>query len=913
VTNSGGTSATSSADQFTYGPVATTTALSSSKNPSSFGRSVTFTAKVTGFSPTGTVTFFDSGVQIGAGTLATGTAAFTTSSLAVGSHSITAKYGGDPNNVASTSAALTQTVGVPNDSVKLREMQVSVTPIIAQISGQAIVGAVDSAINAGFSDNPTALLPNGGGFTFHIALDQPEANITGDRAGVGRPANRRQGGSGGADAGSLANGRQGGNGVPPGRRLIDLRVIPLPPGTGVPPLGETRFSPGELMLQTTYAMTPQQIAEIARRFGLSILTQQTIGMLGRTIYTFRIANGRSVREVIHVVDAAGLNAAVQPNYTFGLTQDRSDPNVDLGDPAQYIVKKFHLADAHRISKGDNVVIAVIDSEIDSNQPDLVGRVTDRFDAGCGASSPDAHGTGMAGAIASHVHLLGVAPHANIIAICAFGGAGQPKATSIKIIKGLDYAIQHGARIVNMSFAGPLDPTLSQALQIAREKGVLVIAAAGNDGPKSPPLYPGADRSVMAVTATDENDQLFKGANQGKYVTVAAPGVDILVPAPEGGLRFTTGTSVATANVSGVAALLLAHKPSLKPEEIRDILVRTAQHLGAGGINPQFGAGLVDPLKALELVVSEKPASEQDSVKRLLASFDVDGNRVDDDFSALGYTAMDRRVTKAPPPAAPSYNWLAWIDVRGTDFSRNAFGSDLNGTQTNAIAGLTRKLTPSFLVGVLAGYEHFGYSSQAINGVLKGDGWTVGSYLGWKIVPTLRFDVTAAYSGIGFDAFAGTAQGNFNGSRWLLSSGLTGFYKFSGFDIEPSAKIYRLWENENAYTDSLGTQQGARQFVTGRSSDGVQVAYPFDWISSITLMPYVGLYGDYYFNNDNVPALAGVVPLASTPILSGWSARATAGLNARFSNGVMTMIGGEYGGIGGNTQIWTFRGRASVPF
>ena len=193
-------------------------------------------------------------------------------------------------------------------------------------------------------------------------------------------------------------------------------------------------------------------------------------MLGRTVYTFRITNGRSVREVIPQVEASGLNAAVQPIYTFALTQDQNNPA--LGDPAQYAVKKLRLAEAHQITKGEGAVIAVIDSEIDPNQPDLVGRVTDRFDAGCGASSPDAHGTGMAGAIASHVRLLGVAPQANIIAICAFGGVGQPKATSIKILKGLDYAIQHGARIVNMSFAGPLDRALSQALQIAREKGSL---------------------------------------------------------------------------------------------------------------------------------------------------------------------------------------------------------------------------------------------------------------------------------------------------------------------------------------------------------------------------------------------------------------------------------------------------------
>jgi subtilisin family serine protease len=193
-------------------------------------------------------------------------------------------------------------------------------------------------------------------------------------------------------------GGQGGNGAPPGTRLVDLPVIPLPPGSGMPSVGETRFSPDEVMLQTASAVTSQQIASIARRFGLSIFTRQSIGMLRRTVYSFHIANGRSVREVIREVEAARLNVAVQPNYTYGLTQDRSDPNVDLGDPAQYVVKKFHLADAHRISKGDNAVIAVIDSKIDSNHPNLVGTVTDRFDAGCGASSPDAHGTGMRWAV-----------------------------------------------------------------------------------------------------------------------------------------------------------------------------------------------------------------------------------------------------------------------------------------------------------------------------------------------------------------------------------------------------------------------------------------------------------------------------------------------------------------------------------
>jgi subtilisin family serine protease len=314
-----------------------------------------------------------------------------------------------------------------------------------------------------------------------------------------------------------------------------------------------------------------------------------------------------VRDVIQAMQGSGV--AAQPQYTYGLTQDDDGgANQDAanqgegGDPAQYAVRKLQLAAAHRISKGDSVVIAVIDSAIDADQPDLAGRVIDRYDAGCGVTAPDAHGTGMAGAIASHAQLLGVAPSAKIIAICAFGGSGgTPEATSVKIIRGLDYAVQHGAKIVNMSFAGPYDPALAQALQVAREKGVLIIAAAGNAGAKSPPLYPGADPNVMAITATDEGDRLFAGANQGKYVALAAPGVNILVPAPNGGVQMTTGTSVATANVSGVAALLLAEKPSRTPEDIRAVLVSTAKHLGSNGVNPQFGAGLVDPLRALQQV------------------------------------------------------------------------------------------------------------------------------------------------------------------------------------------------------------------------------------------------------------------------------------------------------------------------
>ena len=911
VTTAGGTSPISTG-RFSYGLVGTTTALSSSQSPSSFGQPVKFAAKVTGLSPSGSVSLFDGGILIGTGTVAAGIASFTTSSLAVGSHSLTAQYSGDSSNAASTSAALIQTVNVPTDSIKLREMQVSVTPLIAQMSGQAIVGAIDNAIDAGFSEYPQALTPNGAGFSFQAVLGQ--SAVAPDDGGDGRTESRGRVSPGAgtqrtlqAIPGSLANGLQGGNGAPPGTRLIDMPVIPLPPGSGMPPNSETRLSSDELVLQFASNITPQQIGGIAQRFGLIIVAQDTVGMLGRAVYTFRIANGQSVREVIHRIEAAGLPVAVQPKYAYRLTQDNNS-NADIVNPGQYIADKFHFAEVHRITKGDKAVIAVINSEINSNQPNLAGTITHRYDAGCNASSPHPHGTGMAGAIASHGQLLGVAPQANIIAICAFGGAGQPEASTINIIKGLDYAIQRGARIVNMSFAGPRDPALGQALQVAREKGILVIAAAGNNGPTSPPLYPGADPNVMAVTATDVSDRLFNSANQGKYITVAAPGVDILVPAPNGSVQFTTGTSVATANVSGVAALLIAQKPSVTPEEIRAILVRTAKHLGSRGINPQFGAGLVDPLRALELLTSYMPT--QDGVRRLFASADTSSKYVEDGFSALGYAPDDRLVTKTTRPLAPpsSRDWLAWIDVRGADFNRNTFGSDLKGIQVNAIAGLTRKFTPNFLIGVLGGYEHFDFSSQAFTGLLKGNGWTAGTYLGWRLTPNLRIDAGGAWSNIFVNDAAGMAAGNFIGHRWLVTGGLTGTYVWRTVLVEPSARVFALWEHENAYTDSLGTLQTERNFATGRASSGVKVSYPLAWSSTTIVVPYLGLYGDYYFSRDD----AITDGLTTVPLLQGWSGRVTGGAAMTFGRGVFS-AGGEYGGFGSDFHIWTWRVRGTVGF
>ena len=263
-------------------------------------------------------------------------------------------------------------------------------------------------------------------------------------------------------------------------------------------------------------------------------------------------------------------------------------------PGQYAFNKLGLSVAHRTTLGRNVRVAVIDLQIDKAHPDVIGAVVDRYDSTGQADRPHAHGTGIAGAI------LNVAPGAEILAVRVFSSSGvKSKTTADNVVRGLEWAVKNNAHIVNMSFAGPGDPTLAQALKAAYNKGVILIAAVGNAEAEAQPVFPASDPHVIAVTATDSEDRIFQGANRAAHVDLAAPGVKILVPAPAGEYQIMTGTSVAAAHVSGVVALMLERSPLLTPTEVRRILVQSARPIGPPA---QLGAGLVDARNALRLSI-----------------------------------------------------------------------------------------------------------------------------------------------------------------------------------------------------------------------------------------------------------------------------------------------------------------------
>ncbi len=369
----------------------------------------------------------------------------------------------------------------------------------------------------------------------------------------------------------------------------------------------------DIIAEIDGALTNEQADALARRHGLRRIESQNFPLLGATFGLFRITDGRSFERASRDFGSDSSVRAVHPNYRYLLQQQNAAPTE--GDPAQYVLAKMRLPQAHTLAHGAGIKVAVIDSAIDLKHPELAGSVVYSYDALGSAEGAHVHGTGIAGAIAAHARLMGAAPAAELIAIRAFSGAaGGAQSNSYVILKSLDYAFQKQARVINMSFAGPKDPLIERGIDAVATKQILMVAAAGNAGAKSPPLYPAANSKVIAVSATDAEDHLLPASNRGSHIALAAPGAELFLPAPDGKYQMTSGTSFSAAYVSGLAALLLERNPALKPDELRTTLTRTARDLGSPGRDDLFGAGEADAYAALEAVIVPPSAPVADSAE-----------------------------------------------------------------------------------------------------------------------------------------------------------------------------------------------------------------------------------------------------------------------------------------------------------
>ncbi len=365
-----------------------------------------------------------------------------------------------------------------------------------------------------------------------------------------------------------------------------------------PRAGQPFFVPNEVLIELDTGTSAAYLARLLRRLHLMVLDTQTFALSGRTLLHLRIDDGRPAVSILRSLASYARIHAAQPNYLYLLQQGApAKTQAAADDFTQYVVAKLNLLQAHELSTGENVPVAVIDLQVDAAQPELAGAIAATYDAVGGAVAPHSHGTAIAGAIAAHAKLVGVAPKVRLLTARVFSGSGErAQGTTFNILKGIDWAAAQDARVINMSFAGPSDPMLRDMLAKAHARGMVLIAAVGNAGPRTLPLYPAAYPDVIGVTATDVDNKLMPQANRGRQVAMAAPGVDILAPAPDDSYQVMSGTSIAAAHVSGVAALLLARDPKLKPEAVKKLLAGSAHALGRPA--QEVGVGEIDALAAL---------------------------------------------------------------------------------------------------------------------------------------------------------------------------------------------------------------------------------------------------------------------------------------------------------------------------
>jgi type VII secretion-associated serine protease mycosin len=275
---------------------------------------------------------------------------------------------------------------------------------------------------------------------------------------------------------------------------------------------------------------------------------------------------------------------------------------------EWYLTALDLAAAHRISTGQGVVVAVLDSGV-ADHPDLAGQVLDGTDLTPdnetkGRLDEDNHGTGVAGIIAAKGgagHALGIAPGARILPVRVNIGLPPDNAP-----EGIRWAVDHGAKVINLSNGVP-DVTDEQvaAVNYALAHDVVVVAAVGNttEG-DSAVISPAAIPGVLAVAGTDQTGNAWSGSVHGSQVALAAPAADIETLAnhqPDGepgGYIRPTGTSAAAPMVAGAAALIRAKYPQLHAADVINRLLVTADDLGAPGRDPVYGYGRLNIVKAL---------------------------------------------------------------------------------------------------------------------------------------------------------------------------------------------------------------------------------------------------------------------------------------------------------------------------
>ncbi len=306
-------------------------------------------------------------------------------------------------------------------------------------------------------------------------------------------------------------------------------------------------------------------------------------------------------------DAAGDEAPVwQAAQTQAAAGD--DQGIGAHRAPRWHLERLGAPQAWSASRGEGVLIAIVDSGVDPSHPDLQGRLVQGWnviDNSTDTTDTRGHGTAVAGAAAAAYNdaqgASGVAISARILPLKVTDAKGYTSVNAV--VRAMQMAADRGARVVNVSFefVGG-HPAVLRAARALQERGVIVVVPSGNRGVRQD--FP-AGAGLVTVAATDERDQHPQWSTHGPHVTVSAPGQSLLLPQPGGRYAEVSGTSYASPLVAGVLALMMAAQPQATSEQLTAALRTSALDLGEPGADPLFGAGRVDAGAALKALAASR--------------------------------------------------------------------------------------------------------------------------------------------------------------------------------------------------------------------------------------------------------------------------------------------------------------------
>lgn len=298
----------------------------------------------------------------------------------------------------------------------------------------------------------------------------------------------------------------------------------------------------------------------------------------------------------------------EPNYIYAkqVKAVATVPNDEFFKPYQWNLSQIEIGEGWNLSGGEDVTIAILDTGVDAKHLDLKGKLLkgyNAFDDSDDYSDSHGHGThvaGIAAALTNNVTgIAGVSWKSNILPVKVLNEAGE--GSSFEVAKGIYWAVDHGADVINMSLGDYNDSdALHDAIKYAYNKDVVIVTASGNDNVQDP-MYPALYEETFTVAAVDDARNRAFFSNYGKHVDIAAPGENIPSLFPDNNYVVMSGTSMASPHVAGVAALIRSLRPDLSNKQVYDVMTSTAKDLGTKGHDSYYGHGEINVAAALKSI------------------------------------------------------------------------------------------------------------------------------------------------------------------------------------------------------------------------------------------------------------------------------------------------------------------------